>query len=287
MPTCISKHQGWIMAKIFNYATIDVELIKKSRTLLICLKESHKAFGLEVMFELESILAWAASKVEIHSILIRSYEGTFSDGISLDSLPMLKEKTLQKITEKLQKITYALFHLPQTVVIDLGAGAKNLAAELAIGADIRIAHQQTQVSFDHTFHGLVPCSGGMGVLTTTIGSTYAKNWVLMGKTIAVEQLIHSGFLLQTYQNDREELTEQILSNIHRQSPVQRVQAKLGLYQGIKDSLEEATRFEKQIGTASRVTQDWKEKRQDRMPAKNMSKAVKLSLIKNHSADPVN
>lgn len=275
------------MAKVFNYATIDVELLKKTRTLLITFKNHHKFISLEVLFELESILAWSSSKVEIHSILIRSNEGVLSNGINLDSLPLLKEKTLKKITEKLQKITHALFHLPQTVVVDLGAGAKNLAAELAIGADIRIAHHQTQICFDHTYHGLTPCSGGMGLLTATIGSIYAKNWILMGEMIAVGQLTQSGFLLQTYQDDRDKITEHILTNIHRQSPVQRVQTKLGLFHGIKESLEYATHFEKQIGNASRITQDWKEKRKEQMPAKHMSKAVKLSLVKSNSTDPLN
>ena len=275
------------MAKLFNYTTINVELIKQFRSLKITLKNTHKYISLEVLFELESILAWSTSKVEIHSIIICSEEGTLSEGLDTQSLPELKEGNLKRITEKLQKITHALFHLPQTVIIDLGTGAKNLAAELAIGADIRIAHQTTQVSFNHTLNGLVPCSGGMGILTTIIGSTFAKNWILTGNTIPIEQLTQSGFVYQTYQNDRHEITDQILHSIHLQSPIQRVQAKLGLFQTIKECIQEATQFEKQIGNASRVSQDWKEQRKDQMPAKHMSKAIKLSLVKSKSSELIN
>lgn len=283
----LNDDQGWIMPRIFNYTTIDVELLKKSRTLQITFNENSQYIGLEVLFELESILAWSTSKVEIHSILICSKEGELSKGINLDSLPQLKESQLQKITSKLQKITHALFHLPQTVVIDLGMGANNIAAELAIGADIRVAHINTKVQFDHIYHGLVPCSGGMGMLNTTVGNTFSKNWILLGDVIPTMQLIHSGFLFQTYEENREQTITNLLNRIHLQSPVQRVQAKMGLFQGVRDSIEKATEFERQVGKAARISQDWKEKRQHQMPAKSMSKAVKLSLVKNKSSETIN
>lgn len=275
------------MPKIFNYTTIDVELIKSTRTLQITLNKNSEYISVEVLFELESILAWTASKVEIHSILICSSQNEFSKGINLESLPNLKERQLQKITTKLQKITQALYHLPQTVIIDLGMGAKNIAAELAIGADIRIAHINSNIKFDHIYHGLVPCSGGMGMLNATVGSTFTKNWILLGDEIPTQHLINSGFLLQTYDGNHKQVVSNILNRINQQSPVQRVQTKMGLFQGIKDSIEKATIFEQQIGKAARICQDWKEKRVDQMPAKSMSKAVKLSLVKNKSPETIN
>jgi enoyl-CoA hydratase/carnithine racemase len=292
MPTKITHNQGWIMGSFFNYSTLDVDLVKSTRTLVIALNspESKNAINLELLFELESILAWATGRIEIHTILIKSKQGKLSPGIDTDMLNMMKESMLQKLTHKLQKITHALFHLPQTIIVDLGDGANNLACELAVGADIRIASDSCKMAFDHTNHGLIPCSGGMGILSEVVGNTFAKNWILMGSTIPMNQLLQSGFLYSTYNsNNREQCTQQILSQIHKQAPVQRVQAKLGLFEGIKDAVENATVFEKQIGKAARIAQDWKEKEpEQRMPAKNMSKAVKLSLVKGKdSQDPLN
>lgn len=269
------------MSALFNYNTISVELLKKTRTLKITIKNSNELnfINLELLFELESILAWSTSRVEIHSILIRSESGALSQGINFNSLKEMNEKMLEKITSKLQKITHALFHLPQTIVVDLGKGACNLGVELAIGADIRISSNNTTIVFDHTCHGLVPCSGGMGVLSTVVGNTFARNWILSARPVPMNQLLQSGFIYETYSNmERNQKVEALLEDIHKQSGVQRIQAKLGLFEDVKIDIEQATIFEKQIGKAARISQDWKDSPDKAMKAKSMSKAVKLSLV---------
>lgn len=276
------------MSALFNYNTIDVELIKKTRTLQISLnnKNSLNSINLELLFELESILAWSTSRVEIHSILINSTSSKLSQGIDQIALKHMNEKQLHKITSKLQKITHALFHLPQTVIVDLGKGASNLGAELAIGADIRISDINTTIVFDHTNYGLIPCSGGIGILSTVVGNTFARNWILTARAIPINQLIQSGFIYDTYSNmDHDVKVSTLLADIHRQSPVQRIQSKLGLFEDVKHDVEQATIFETQIAKAARITRDWKEEPKDAMQAKSMSKAVKLSLVKKES--PIN
>lgn len=272
------------MSALFNYNTIKVELLKKTRTLKISFfsNDQLNAITLELLFELESILAWASSRVEIHSILITSEHKHFSQGITSESLKNMNENILQKLTSKLQKITHALFHMPQTIIVDLGKGAKNLGVELAIGADLRIANINTEIALDHTKYGLIPCSGGLGILSTTVGNVIAKNWVLTARNIPQIQLLQSGFIYETYSSiDKERKIQQLLEDIHQQSPVQRIQAKLGLFEDIKQDVECATIFEKQIGKAARISQDWKSPNES-MNAKSMSHAVKLSLVKSEN-----
>lgn len=266
----------------FNYATLNVSLVKSTRTLFITLKEevNDGYIGLEQLFELETLLGWCTSKVEIKSIFISSNGAFFSKGINKEELKKMKQKRLIRITEKTSLISQALIHLPQTVIVDYSMGANNIAAELGIGADIRIAHEQASLRFNHTDLGLIPCSGGLGLLTTMVGPSYARNWILSGSAVSKTQLLNSGYLIDCYtSSSRDQDIEKLLVSINKQAGVPRIQAKLGLYEGIKDQLEQSLKFEKQISKASMITQDWQEDQENFMDSKHMSQAVKLSLVK--------
>lgn len=278
------------MNSIFNYQTLKTRLDKSTRTLMITLNGDHNnnALSLEMLFELESLLAWCTTRVEIHSIFIQSSTSYLSEGYNRQILKKLTLEKLQKFNKKLSLINQALMCLPQTVIMDLQMGTKNIASELAAACDIRIANRSCEVSFDHSKLGLVPCSGGMISLSQIVGHANAKNWLLSGDSVPYRKLEASGFIYEAYTMDsRDETIQKLLKSICEQSPVQRIQTKLGVTESIRHQMESMLKFESQIARAAMVTEDWKEeKAEDSMPAKSMKEAVKLSLIKteNNSDD---
>lgn len=276
------------MESIFNYSTFKTRLDKKTRTLFVTLNrgEDQNSITLELLFELESLFSWVTSRVEIHSIFIESDSDEFSSGLDEALLPKMNNKQLAKITDKLQSLTQSFFHLPQTVVIDLQKGVSNIASELAIGADIRICDVHSKVKFDHTRIGLIPCSGGMGILSSLINPAVAKNWILSGRDINRSSLTDSGFVYKMYDTkSRNDIVNEVLEDIHAQAPVQRIQTKLGLFEVIKESVEKSQKFEKQIARAARISEDWKEKDQEFMPAKSMQYSTRLTLVKDEDDGP--
>ncbi len=276
------------MQTLFNYTTISTRLEKTTRTLFVTLNRPDwkNAFRLEMLFELESLFAWCTSRVEINSIFINSCTSHFSSGLEFETLPKTSANQLDKINSKLQKIIYAMMQLPQTIVVDLGEGSETLASEFALGADIRIASNKAKIAFNHCSYGLVPAAGGMSMLSKLVPPAFARSWVLTGKPIQKEALIESGFLAMTYQKEnRNEATQELLHSIFTQAPVQRIQAKLGLFESLRPHFEMGMAMDKRIAKASMVSEDWKTKKPEQkefdfMPAKSMSYAVKLSLIKN-------
>lgn len=270
------------MNALFNYSTINVSLHKGTRTLNITFKPESQNINLETLFELESILAWASNRVEIRSILLNSESDFFSEGIDKNRLPTMSASKLQKISEKLQKIVHAMYHLPQTIIMDLGGGCFDIASELALGADIRVASENTIIAFNHNRVGLTPSSGGIGFLCTIVGQAMARNWTLTGNEINSEQLKNSGFIMEQYSEEqaREELISNLLQSIYLSAPVQRMQTKLGLLEHARLELERATKYERSVGKAAMTSEDWKEEKpQDFMQGKHMSHSVKLSIVK--------
>ena len=275
------------MQTLFNYTTLSTRLEKSTRTLFVTLNRPdwNNAFRLEMLFELESLLAWCTSRVEINTIFFDSSAQIFSTGLELDSLSGMSAGSLDKVNTKLQKIIFSLMQLPQTVVMDLGAGSETLGTEFALGADIRIAAKGTKISFNHGHFGLVPAAGGMSMLSALISPSFARSWVLTGNVINEEALTTSGFIKTTYEaSTRTDTIRDILADIAKVAPVQRIQAKLGLFEALRQQFENGIVMDRKIAKASMVSEDWRTRKPeakdfDFMPAKSMSYAVKLSLIK--------
>lgn len=276
------------MQNLFNYTTLSTRLEKTTRTLFVTLNRPdwNNSFRLEMLFELESLLAWCTARVEINTIFIDSSSNYFSTGLEYETLSSMSASQLEKINIKLHKIIYSMMQLPQTIIVDLKDGAETLASEFALGADIRICSLNSKISFNHNNYGLVPAAGGMSMLSALVSPTFARNWILSGATISSEQLIESGFIAETYDStDREETISRILNNIAKLAPIQRIQSKLGLFESLRSQFESGIISDRRIAKASMISEDWKTKRIEQnddnfMPAKSMSYSVKLSLIKN-------
>jgi enoyl-CoA hydratase/carnithine racemase len=279
------------MQNLFNYTTISTRLEKTTRTLFVTLNRPdwNNAFRLEMLFELESLFAWCTSRVEINSIFIDSTTSFFSTGLEYDTLSSTSAQSLDKVNTKLQKIIFAMMQLPQTVVIDLGEGSETRASEFALGADIRIASETAKIRFNHCHFGLVPAAGGMSMLSTLISPIHARNWVLSGSPIDQNVLKESGLISSTYTSEtRSEIVRELLTALYRVAPVQRIQAKLGLFESLRSQFESGIITDKKIAKASMVSEDWRSRKLEEkdfnfMPAKSMSYAVKLSLIKTEEA----
>lgn len=275
------------MTTLFNYQTLSTRLEKTTRTLFVTLNRPdwNNAFKLEMLFELESLLAWCTTRVEISSIHIDSSSHEFSTGHDLESLSGMTPSNLEKTNMKLQKIIFAMMQLPQAVVVDLGAGSQTIASEFALGADIRICSEDSQIRFNHGRFGFVPGAGGMSMLSTLVSPSFARIWVLSGDSISKKALTESGFIAQTYNStNRNEVRHQILEGIAKQAPVQRIQSKLGLFESLRSQFEQGIVMDKKISKASMVSEDWRTKKPEAqtfefMPAKSLSYSVKLSLVK--------
>lgn len=268
------------MNSIFNYQTLEVNLSRETRTLFITLNQDY--INTELLFELESVFAWCTNKTEIRSILLKSNKELFSMGYQLKILTEMSSDKIQQFTKKLQTINLAISCLPQTVICDLGRGTINLGAELAMACDIRIAHEKSYISFNHTKLGLVPSSGGLSTLSRIVGSSNAKNWIMSASDISINTLKSSGFVFKSYsESTKSALTHELLFDIHQQSEVARIQTKLGLSEQNREDIEKYNQFETKLSNAALITEDWKtQSTTQNMPAKHLGVAVKLSLIKN-------
>ena len=263
------------MTSLFNYNTLKVSLKKETRSLVVELNrpENQNAINSEMIFELESLLSWCAQRIEIHSILLSSTSDIFSCGLDKEEAKNLPEEKLIKNMSKLQKLIYSMFFLPQTIVADLKDGASGLGAELALGADLRLARPGAKIAFNHLSRGITPACGGVGFLGALVPKSFAKNWLLSGRAIASEALTASGLILELYTST--DTASEILNSIATQSPVARIQTKRSFLETIMADLDRALSFESQFSTATLATGDWKKAMNDE---KNFMSAMAMAQV---------
>lgn len=273
---------------LFNYSTLNVSLNKQNRSLHITFNRSEhqNSFNFEVLFEMESILAWASNKLEISTILFSGANGFFSSGISLESIQKNPER-LEKFLTKFRKITSSLHHLPQTIICDIGSGTSNIGCEFAINCDLRINHCLSFMEFNHLKMGLTPSAGGIGILKANVGPSKAKSWILMTKKVFTEELTNCGLISQTYDSlNRQEVVDSILAAIDSQAPVSRMQAKMAFFESIRSELEAAATYETKIAKANILTYDWVEAQEANVQKRSpeFMKAKSFKYVLDHSKD---
>ncbi len=271
--------------ELFHYSTIGVYLAKNSKRLTIERRpsaSSNGALNSEFLFELETLLSWCTQRTEISTLFLTSQEDFFSKGLEFG--PDSDKNTIIRLSERIKKITYSFLHLPQTIVFDLRQGAWGMGAELSLGADLRVCHENCDIKFDHLSKGLVAQSGGLSLLGSIVSPAMARNWLLSGETIQRSMLKQSGLIFKAYgDSNREELLDDLFLTLKDQAPVERIQTKAALLDCVRSELDRSMEKEQSFSRAAMASEDWKRKSEDGdkdfMPARHFSQIVKIAAAK--------
>ena len=260
----------------FNYNTLNVDLRPETRSLTISLNrpKHNNQMNVEMLFELESLFGWLTAHLEVNAVVITGVGDTFCTGFDEEELRLMSEDKLQKYLVRFQRLISGMLALPQTIICDLKKKATGMGLELALGADIRISHEDSSLSFNALNIGWVPCSGGVGLLGLLVGHATARQWTMTARGISSEQSLSKGLTANSY-NDRDACIDEILNAIKKQSPVARIQAKRSLLESIMPELTRIFEFESIFSFASMKTNDWK-KDPEKNPGEPFMSARELS-----------
>jgi enoyl-CoA hydratase/carnithine racemase len=215
---------------IFNYNTIITSLIPDTKSLEI--KFLHNYFTQETLFELESVLAWSATHQEIQSIFITTINSRFIQGIDAAEIKNYSKEKCSKFLLKISMISESLLCLPQTVIVDMKNGASGAGLEFALAADIRLADKGAQYQFNYLSQGLVPSAGLFSFLRPYLNKNILRTLLLTEKVFSNIELMSLGSTSEINQS-----IDELLQNICNQSPIARIQTKLGLQNNVNDLQE--------------------------------------------------
>lgn len=239
--------------RIFDYTTFSSALLLETKGLEISFREEF--ISTEMLFELESILAWCTTHTEVKSILFTSFGDNFLQGFNYEEFKNYDAEKIQKLNSKLHTIIQSLTYLPQTIVVDMKNSSKNEGLTISLAADIRFAKPEAKFKFDELTHGLMNASGLFSVVSDKINKTVLRALTLSGIEFGISEINDLGGY--TFTNGE---LESVLKNINQQASVARVQTKCA-HIGLVDETKKAQEFMQKLLNATLEANDYKKEKE--------------------------
>jgi enoyl-CoA hydratase len=148
----------------------------------------HNALDVPLLGALVDELDTLSRRDEVRGMVLTGADGSFSAGADLAERAAADRRRWTELFTTAQEL---LVDLPMASVAAIEGPAIGGGAELAGGCDVRIAGRGARFRFPGAVHG-VP----VGVARTVgqVGLSVAKEWVLSGRDIAVEEAERRGFV---------------------------------------------------------------------------------------------
>ena len=144
--------------------------------------------------------------------------------------------------EMLQDLTRLIVSFDGAVIAAVHGYAVGGGAELALAADVVVAHPQTQFRFPETAIGHAVTGGITGRLPTLIGLARAKHLLMTSRWIGAEEAYRIGMIAELSEDPAQQALE-IAAKIAGYPPRSVTSAKRGLELGAQADLERQLRWE--------------------------------------------
>jgi enoyl-CoA hydratase/carnithine racemase len=252
-----SSYPGWSLMKlippkkvrIFSYNTFTSALLLETKGLEILFHDDF--ISSEMLFELESIMAWCTSHTEVKSVLFHCKDNKFLQGFNFSDFKNFDAEKIVKMYSKLRVINQALLCLPQTIIVDLKDGAKNEGLSIAMAADIRVSNTEAVFQFNHGENGLLDASGTFSFIKASLNQSFLRSLTLSGMEFSITELNQLG--VHTFAN---KTAQEILVQINLQSSVARAQMKCAML-GLDEINHNENQFVEKLLNSLLLTNDYK------------------------------
>lgn len=166
--------------------------------------EKRNAINWALMQELRQSLAQTSRAPQLRAIVVQGAGPCFSSGIDLTSFFTVSEhfgdswrEDIVPLSRAFQTVLNELERAPLPTIALLHGHAIGLGLELALACDFRVVAEGTRISLPEVRLGLIPDVGGTTRLTRLVGPARAKELILTGREISVDEAVRWGLV-----NDR-------------------------------------------------------------------------------------
>ena len=145
------------------------------------------------------------------------------------------------------------------VVVAINGDALDHVLELALAADLRIAHGDAHFGLTYLNRGTLPWDGGIQRLNRLVGSGWTRDLLLTGRVIDSGQALAIGLVNQVAEPaDFELAVQELIDRITASGPIAARYAKEAVNQGMNLTLEQGLRLETDLNVILQSTSDRRE-----------------------------
>ena len=179
--------------------------------------EKHNAFDDEMDAQLFAILDQIASRTGVRAIVWRGEGKSFSSGRDASSIGTHKtELSHHELMRRGHRGIQRLWDIDAPVIVACKGWVMGGMFQRALLCDIRIAAEGTRFRLPELSYGVIPDTGGVGVLYEMCGPGVVSDLVLTGRVMAAEEALAHGIVSRIVPADEldavtRDMAEQIAS----------------------------------------------------------------------------
>jgi enoyl-CoA hydratase/carnithine racemase len=156
---------------------------------------AHNAISNALYDAWEQALAWAAETREVKAVLVCGNGRSFSSGRDRADIGAPPGGlTMQEYTERSQKLRMKQVELGKPMLAAIHGHVLGAGAQLALGADFRMAGESLKFGVPESDFGLVVDTGASVMLTLLAGPSRAKWLMMSGERLTAEQALAWGIV---------------------------------------------------------------------------------------------
>lgn len=163
--------------------------------------DKRNAINWSMMMDLDAAITEAEKAAGIRAVIIRGEGSSFSAGIDFTSFTESSEyfgenwrDNLFPLTAAYQRVTNKIANCSLPTIALLHGYCLGLGFEIALACDFRIATAGTRIGLPETRLGIIPDVGGTTRLTHLVGIARAKEYIMTGKNIDLDDAERLGIV---------------------------------------------------------------------------------------------
>lgn len=157
--------------------------------------DKHNAFDDEMDVALFDILAELKARTDVRAIIWRGEGTSFSSGRDVGSIGVAKtELSHHDLMRRGHRGIQQLWDIDAPVLVACKGWVMGGSFQRALLCDIRIAAEGARFRLPELTYGVIPDTGGMGVLYEMCGHGVVSDLVLTGRVMAAEEALSHGII---------------------------------------------------------------------------------------------
>ncbi len=169
--------------------------------------DKHNAFDDEMDARLFEILGELRDRPDVRAVVWRGEGPSWSSGRDVSAIGTnVTEMTHHELMVRGHRGIQQLWDLDAPVIVAIRGWAIGGSFQRALLCDIRIASTDARFMLPELAHGVIPDTGGMGVLYEMCGHGLVSDMVLTGRRLSADEALHHGIVSRVVEPDELDAT---------------------------------------------------------------------------------
>jgi enoyl-CoA hydratase/carnithine racemase len=157
--------------------------------------DKHNAFDDEMDAELFAALAELQGRPDVRAVIWRAEGKSWSSGRDVGSIGIQHDdRSHHQLMTDGHRGIQQVWDLDAPIIVAIHGWAIGGSFQRALLCDIRIAASDARFMLPEVTHGVIPDTGGVGVLYQMCGPGLVSDMVLTGRRLSAEEALHHGMV---------------------------------------------------------------------------------------------